>query len=234
MEGPSSIGNGTIDGSVTVQEGATANFFTETYINDGTVTAGDTSIKALDDDTPGLLQELTVKDGLITGTEGRPSLADGLYIESAADLMIQGMTITANNEIHVGDNTITLREVAIKLSEDSYELVDDVYYFKLSNLFHCSVDMADVVFDASDLTLPEGFNPETDAIAFKLGDARVTLESAGRNIYLLMDGHGSGTMSIDPQGNPVFTRLVPIPEPTPGGLSLLALGLLAGRRRKRN
>lgn len=233
MEGPSSIGNGTVDGSVTVEEGATAHFFGETYINDGTVTAGNTSIKALADDAPGLLQELTVKDGLIAGTEGRPSLADGLYIESTADLMIQGMTITANNEIHVGDNTITLREVTIKLSEDSYELVDGVYYFKLSNLFHCSVDMADVVFDASDLTLPEGFNPATDAIAFTLGDAKLTPESGGRDIYLLMDGQGSQTMSIDPQGNPVFTKLVPIPEPTTGALSLLALGLLAGRRRKR-
>ena len=232
VKDPSSIGNGTINGSVTVKKDASAYFFGETYIKDGTVTAGNTSIKALADDAPGLLRELTVTDGLIAGTEGRPSLADGLYIESAADLMIRGMTITATNEIHVGDNTITLREVAIKLSENSYELLDGVYYFKLSNLFHCSVDMADVVFDASDLTLPEGFNPETNAIAFNLGDARVTPESAGRNIYLLMDGHGSGTMSIDSQGNPVFTRLVPIPEPATGGLSLLALGLLAGRRRK--
>ncbi|MCQ2371549.1 MAG: hypothetical protein MJ058_05790 [Akkermansia sp.] len=234
VEGPSSIGNGTINGSVTVKKDASAHFIGETYIKDGTVTAGDTSIKALADDAPGLLQELTVKDGLIAGTEGRPSLADGLYIESAADLMIQGMTITANNEIHVGDNTITLREVTIKLSEDSYELVDDVYYFKLSNLFHCSVDMADVVFDASDLTLPEGFNPATDSIAFKLGDAKLTPESAGRDIYLLMDGQGSRTMSIDPQGNPVFTKLVPIPEPTTGTLSLLALAALAARRRKYN
>lgn len=230
MEDPSSIGNGTINGSVTVKKDASAHFFGETYIKDGTVTAGDTSIKALADDAPGLLQELTVKDGLIAGTEGRPSLADGLYIESTADLMIQGMTITANNEIHVGDNTITLREVTIKLSEDSYELVDDVYYFKLSNLFHCSVDMADVVFDASDLTLPEGFNPATDSIAFKLGDAKLTPESAGRDIYLLMDGQGSQTMSIDPQGNPVFTKLVPTPEPTTGVLSLLALAALARRR----
>lgn len=36
-------------------------------------------------------------------------------------------------------------------------------------------------------------------------------------------------MSIDTQGNPVFTALVPIPEPTTGALSLLALAALARR-----
>lgn len=232
MEGPSSIGNGTINGSVTVQESATANFFGETYINDGTVTAGNTSVKALADDAPGLLQELTVKDGLISGTEGRPSLADGLDIRRmGCDLELENLILTDNNSISVGNGkTITLNNVTIKISEDVAELVEDVYYFDLSDLFHCSVDMADVVFDASDLTLPEGFTPATDSIAFNLGDAKVTPESAGRNIYLLMRGYSSQTMSIDTQGNPVFTALVPIPEPTTGALSLLALAALARRR----
>ena len=76
--------------------------------------------------------------------------------------------------------------------------------------------------------------PATDAIAFTLGDAKLTPESAGRDIYLLMDGQGSQTMSIDPQGNPVFTKLVPTPEPTTGALGLLALAALASRRRKDN
>ncbi len=235
VKGPSSIGNGTIDGSVTVQEGATANFFGETYINDGTVTAGNTSIKALADDAPGLLQELTVKDGLIAGTEGRPSLADGLDIRRmGCDLELENLILTDNNSISVGNgNTITLNNVTIKISADVAELVEDVYHFDLSDLFHCSVDMADVVFDASDLTLPEGFNPATDSIAFNLGDAKVTPESTGRNISLLMRGYSSQTMSIDTQGNPVFTALVPIPEPTTGALSLLALAALARRRSRK-
>lgn len=235
MEGPSSIGNGTINGSVTVKKDASAYFFGETYIKDGTVTAGATSIKAFADDAPGLLQELTVKDGLIAGTEGHPSLADGLDIRRmGCNLELENLILTDNNSISVGNgNTITLNNVTIKISEDVAELVEDVYHFDLSDLFHCSVDMADVVFDASDLTLPEGFNPATDSIAFNLGDAKVTPASTGRNISLLMRGYSSQTMSIDTQGNPVFTALVPIPEPTTGVLSLLALAALARRRSRK-
>ena len=120
-----------------------------------------------------------------------------------------------------------------KLSQASYELVSGVYYFNLSDLFHCSVDMTDVTFDASDLTLSEGFNPETNGISFNLGDAKLTAETTDRDISLLMGGYGSRTMRLDDQGNPVFTALVPTPEPTTGTLSLLALAALAARRRKK-
>lgn len=232
MEGPSSIGNGTIDGSVTVEVGATANFFGETYIKDGTVTAGNTSIKALADDAPGLLRELTVKDGLIAGTEGRPSLADGLDIRRMGrDLELENLILTDNNSISVGNgNTITLNNVTIKISEDVAELVGGVYYFDLSDLFHCSVDMADVVFDASDLTMPEGFTPA--AISIEFGD-EVNIDEA-MQLTLLMENGWSNTVDLGEQGKIVFTELVPTPEPTTGALSLLALAALAARRRKHN
>lgn len=147
--------------------------------------------------------------------------------------MIKGMTITADNKISVGQNTITLNDVTIKLSQASYDIVDGVYYFNLSDLFHCSVDMADVTFDASDLSLPEGFNTETNGISFKLGDAKLTAVTADRDISLLMGDYGSRTMSIDNQGRPVFTALVPTPKPTTGTLSLLSLAALAARRRRK-
>ncbi len=160
-------------------------------------------------------------------------MADGLEIQSESDLLIKSMTITANNEIYVGGNTITLSDVTIKHSQTTYKLVEGVYDFKLSDLFHCSVDMADVTFEASELSLPKGFNPESNGIAFDLGDAELTSESAGRDITLLMGGYASQTMSIDVQGNPVFTALVPTPEPTTGTLGLLALCTLSARRRRK-
>ena len=253
VESDTAIGNGTIGGKVTVDEGKSVRFFGETKINSnnkvgddfvaykGSIEAGGTTIQALHRPLesqigapvyPGLMKELTVSDGLILGTGRASSLADGLEIQSQADLMIKGMTITADNKISVGDRTITLNDVTIKLSQTSFELVSGVYYFNLSDLFHCSVDMADVTFDASDLTLPEDFNPETNGISFNLGDAKLTAETAERDIYLLLGGYGSRTLSIDNQGRPVFTALVPTPEPTTGTLSLLALAALAARRRK--
>lgn len=181
----------------------------------------------------GILQEVRISDSLIAGTDRLASLVDGLAISCNGDLTLQDLTLTADNSVSVGEHTISLQDVTIKLSQTSYELVSGVYYFNLSNLFHCSVDMADVTFDASDLTLPEGFNPETDSISFNLGDAKLTAETAERDIYLLMGGYGSRTLSIDEQGRHVFTALVPTPEPSTGTLSLLALCALAARRRRR-
>lgn len=182
---------------------------------------------------PGLLKELTVSENEIIGTGRATSLADGLEIQSESDLLIKSMTITADNKISVGQNTITLNDVTIKLSQTSYDIVDGVYLFNLKDLFHCDVDMAEVTFDASALELPKGFDPEKNAISFNLGDARLTDATAQENITLLMGRYGSRTLSIDEQGRPVFTKLADTPEPTTGTLSLLALAALAARRRRR-
>ena len=250
VESDTAIGNGTIGGNVTVKDGKSVRFFGETKIDSnnegfvsyhGKIEAGGTTIQALHRPPesqigapvyPGLLKELTVSENEILGTGRASSLADGLEIQSEADLMIKSMTITADNKISVGENTITLNDVTIKLSQTSYNIVDGVYYFNLSDLFHCSVDMTDVTFDASALELPKGFDPEKNAISFNLGDARLTDATAQENITLLMGGYGSRTMSLDGQGNPVFTKLVDTPEPTTGTLGLLALAALAARRRK--
>ncbi|MCQ2372030.1 MAG: PEP-CTERM sorting domain-containing protein [Akkermansia sp.] len=194
--------------------------------------AGSATITALKENEPGLLDNLTLDTDTILGAGRAASLADGLKIQSDADLMIKNMTITANNEIHVGENTITLRDVTIKLSEDYFDRenpVDGVYYFKLQDLFHCDVEFNNVVFDATDLTLPQGFDPSKDAIGLDFGN-EVNIDMTD-GMYLHMGGDWSQTMSLV-DGKPVFTKLVPTPEPATGGLSLLGLGLLAGRRRK--
>ena len=178
------------------------------------------------------LEKVSVSDGLIAGTDRQASLADGLKIKSDADLMIESMTITANNEIYVGKHTITLKDVTIKLSEDYFDRenpVDGVYYFKLQDLFHCDVEFNNVVFDATDLTLPQGFDPSKVAIGLDFGN-EVNIAKTD-SMYLHMDGDWSQTMSLV-DGKPVFTALVPTPEPTTGVLSLLSLSLLAGRRRR--
>ena len=179
-----------------------------------------------------VLEKVSVSDGLIAGTDRQTSLADGLYIESDADLMIKSMTITANNEIHVGEHTITLNQVTIDLSQAKYELVGSDYYFQLQDLINCTLEMDEVVFDASALELPEGFDPGVNGIGMDFGTGVTIDPQTARNLTLLMGGDWSHTMSIDAQGRPVFTALVPTPEPTTGVLSLLALSLLAGRRRK--
>ena len=254
VESDTAIGNGTIGGNVTVKDGKSVRFFGETKIDsnnevgeglvsyNGLVEAGKTKIQALHRPLespigapvyPGLLKELTVSEKEIVGTGRATSLANGLEIQSQADLMIKGMTITADNKISVGQNTITLNDVTIKLSQAHYDETEGVFLFDLGTLINCDLVMENVLLDASDLTLPESFDPANKSVVFDFGDDVTIDPQTAKNITLLMGGYGSRTMSIDGQGRPVFTALVPTPEPTTGTLSLLALAALAARRRRK-
>ncbi len=179
-----------------------------------------------------VLENMTVSYRLIAGTDRQTSLADGLKIVSGADLMIKSMTITANNEIYVGKHTITLNQVTIDLSQAKYELVGSDYYFQLQDLINCKLEMDDVVFDASGLELPTGFDPGVNGIGIDFGTDVTIDPQTARNLTLLMGGDWSQTMNLA-DGKPVFTALVPTPEPATGTLSLLALAGLAARRRRK-
>ena len=237
VTGNASIANGSIAGGVTVAENMSAHFSGETSITgDGAVTVdGDTTtVKALAPATPGLLKELSVSKGLIAGTDRQSSLADGLDISRMGqDLKLENLVLTANNKISVGNgHSITLNQVTIDLSKAEYKLVDSDYYFQLQDLINCTLEMDDVVFDASALKLPTGFDPAVNGIGMDFGTDVTIDPQTARNLTLLMGGNWSQTMSLV-DGKPVFTALVPTPEPTTGTLSLLALGLLAARRRRR-
>ncbi len=254
------IGNGTLDcylivvcentlnlcgdlggsGTIILKDSATLNLGTYTLSKDvslngaSTIKAENTTIKALNTDKEGLLQKLSVSDGLITGTDRQASLADGLEIESTANLMIKSMTITANNEIYVGEHTITLNQVTIDLSQAKYELVGSDYYFQLQDLINCTLEMDDVVFDASGLELPEDFDPAKNGIGFDFGTDVTIDPQTAKNLTLLMGDHWSQTVSPGDRGQMVFSALVPMtPEPTTGTLGLLALAALAARRRRK-
>ena len=236
---------GNLSGSGAISLGASAKLHLSGYTYSGSVEMSEGALVSLDSHTAiktregedhATLENVSVALGMIAGTDSS-ALLDGLDIDHKGyDLTLQDLTLTDNNSILVGENnTITLNHVTVKLSEEHFDREnpqDGVYYFDLTDLFHCSVNMEEVVFNASGLTLPEGFDLETGGIGFNFGEA-VNMAQA-TNLTMLLGGYGSQTMGMDEQGNPVFRKLVPTPEPTTGVLSLLALSLLAGRRRRHN
>ena len=237
VTGNATIANGSIAGGVTVAENMSAHFSGETRITGAgavTVDGDTTTVKALDPATTGLLKELTVSKGLIAGTDRQSSLADGLDINRMGyNLTLENLVLTANNKISVGDgHTITLNQVTIDLSKAEYQLVDSDYYFQLQDLINCTLEMDDVVFDASGLELPTGFDPAVNGIGMDFGPDVTIDPQTARNLTLLMGGDWSQTMNLV-DGKPVFTALVPTPEPTTGTLSLLGLAALAARRRRK-
>ena len=193
--------------------------------------AGSATITALKENEPGLLDNLTLDTDTILGAGRAASLADGLKIQSDADLMIMNMTITANNEIHVGDNTITLKDVTIKISDDVCQPVNGIYTIDLKSLINCNLEMQNVLLDASDLILPEGFDPATTSVVFDFGDDVTIRQATGLDMRL--GNYWSPSLNLGQQGKVIFTKLVDTPEPTTGTLGLLALAALAARRRRK-
>lgn len=204
---------------------------------EGTLTFSRITVNALDktEGTEGgnltgvsLGSEVTVTMDSIIGLDMNTSRMDGLHIQSEADLMIENMTITANNEVYVGEHTITLKNVTIELSDETLQLIDDVYYFDLSSLINCELVLENVTFDATDLKI--GMKPEQIVVDF--GDD-VNIKRADLQV-LMLGNNLSRTVAFGEQdGQMVFSSLASVPEPATGTLSLLALaGLMARRRRK--
>ncbi len=238
---------GTLSGTGAISLGAGAKLRLNGYTYSGSVYMGkdalitldeyaNTAIKTREDEDHAVLEKVSVSADLIAGTDSS-ALLDGLDIDHEGyDLTLQDLTLTDNNSIWVGENkTITLNQVTIKSSEGHFGREtpqDGVYYFDMTKLFHCSVDMNDMVFDASELALPLGFDLETGGIGFNFGEA-VSIDQATK-LTLLMGGYGSETVDIDEQGtHVVFRKLVRIPEPATGTLGLLALASLSLRRRRK-
>ena len=231
IPGPSVTLSGiTITGTIQIADNRANLILAGTSLSGGTIKAGTTSIELLQKEKTAWLPALTVSEKEIVGTDRR-SRADGLYIKSEADLLIESMTLTANNEIHVGDNTITLKDVTIKISDDVCTLVNGIYTIDLKSLINCDLVMQNVLLDASDLTLPEGFDPATTSVVFDFGDD-VTIQQA-TGLDMRLGNYWSSTANLDTQGQVLFTSLVPTPEPTTGTLSLLALAALTARRRRK-
>lgn len=211
---------------------------TEILQNGQSKEAGNAKVSSLNkEDGFALLHKLELGENEITGQGQDASMADGLMIESESDILIKKMTITPNNSISVGTNTITLQDVTIDLSTATYELIDNVCWYDLSGVFHCGVDMENVTFDVSDLVLPEGFDSDTVGVGFKFEDAAAGVPGVtplGSNLQVNIGERMLSAAEI--QGNTVlFKGLVSgnVPEPATGTLSLLALAALAARRRKK-
>ena len=137
----------------------------------------------------------------------------------------------ATATIFVGQHTITLQDVTIKIADDVCSLLNGIYTIDLQPLINCDLVRENVQLDASDLTLPQGFAPATDTAAFDFGDDVTIKQATGLSMQL--GDYLSTTANLGTPGQVLFSALVPTPEPTTGTLSLLALAGLASRRRRK-
>lgn len=165
---------------------------------------------------------------LFTGESAGTSRIDDLDFTAAQDIGFWGLTIGADNSFTTTakNGTITLlNDVTIDLSDATYRLLEDVYYFDLTGMFHCDLALGDVYLDATDLE----FGLQDAAVQLDFGD-QVNILPVDR-VRLGMAGYDT-ELKLAAGGMLEFHATAQTPEPATGTLALLALAALCMRRRR--
>lgn len=162
------------------------------------------------------------------GESAERSRIDDIDFTAGQNIEFRDLTIGADNSFTTTakDGTITLwNDVTIDLSDATYQLLKDVYYFDLTGMFHCELQLGDVYLDAT-------------ALKFDLQDAGVVLDfgddvniTHDDSVRLGMKGYDT-ELKLAEGGALVFHATVQTPEPATGVLGVLALAALAARRRR--
>ena len=163
------------------------------------------------------------------GESAERSRIDDIDFTAGQNIEFSDLTIGADNSFTTTakDGTITLwNDVTIDLSDATYQLLEDVYYFDLTGMFHCELQLGDVYLDAT-------------ALKFDLQDAGVVLDfgddvniTHDDSVRLGMKGYDTELKRAE-GGALVFHATVQTPEPATGTLGLLALAAFSMRRRRR-
>ena len=163
------------------------------------------------------------------GESAERSRIDDIDFTAGQNIEFSDLTIGADNSFTTTakDGTITLwNDVTIDLSDATYQLLKDVYYFDLTGMFHCELQLGDVYLDAT-------------ALKFDLQDAGVVLDfgddvniTHDDSVRLGMAGYDTELKRAE-GGALVFHATVQTPEPATGTLDLLALTALSMRRRRK-
>lgn len=201
--------------------------------NGGKVTFKDsdghtTSLQANPNDNAALsyatLEKLSVSANTIAGagTGADSGVVRNALITSLGGLTMNNLNLDTTDTVNsLGSGFTNLDGVVLTLTND--DMVNNT--FDLTNVFTGNLTLNNVVFDLSQTTLTEA---ALKGITFNLSKAYASLDQL--DLYLKT---AQGTVSFATAGSTVLLAISPLPEPTTGTLSLLALAGLAARRRRK-
>ena len=163
------------------------------------------------------------------GESAERSRIDDIDFTAGQNIGFRDLTIGADNSFTTTakNGTITLwNDVTIDLSDATYQLLEDVYYFDLTGMFHCELQLGDVYLDATALE----FDLQDAGVVLNFGDdVNITHDDSVR---LGMKGYDT-ELKLAAGGKLEFHAMVQTPEPATGTLGLLALAALSMRRRRK-
>lgn len=170
------------------------------------------------------LEKLSVSANTIAGagTGADSGVVRNALITSLGGLTMNNLNLDTTDTVNsLGSGFTNLDGVVLTLTND--DMVNNT--FDLTNVFTGNLTLSNVVFDLSQTSLTEA---DLKGITFDLSKAYASLDQL--DLYLKT---AQRTVSFATAGSTVLLAISPLPEPTTGTLSLLALVGLAARRRRK-
>lgn len=191
---------------------------------------------------PTELSGLSLSLNSISSKQGGDKVSvDDLNVSTDTDLVVNGLVLGSNVQLAETDkeHALTLSNVVVDLGNTKYTVQQNDrggknYIFDLQSMLSGNITLSGITFDASDLSDTLDFVND-DRVCMMFGDVNFTLTS-GKAIELSYVGWGGAAVEpyyIVDGSNVYFGEYFEVPEPATGTLSLLALTLLAARRRRK-
>lgn len=184
------------------------------------------SIQANVDDTLSYatLKNLSVSADSIVGAGDNSGVVSNALITSLGGMTMSKLQLDTTDSVNsLGSGFTNLDNVVLTLTDS--DMVNDT--FDLTNVFTGNLTLNNVVFDLSQVTLT---GDDLSKLTFDLSNAYAATTDLNQQLYFQRAGK---TFSLAQAGSTVLHATAPLPEPTTGTLSLLALAGLAARRRRK-
>ncbi len=182
------------------------------------------SSNSADTMTYATLEKLSVSANAIAGAGDETGSISNALITSLGGLSVGKLKLdTTDSLVSQGPDYINLDNVVLTLTDSDME----GNTFDLTNVLTGNLTLNKVVFDLSQVTLQ---GDDLSKLTFDLSKAYA--DTAALNEQLSFKT-AQGKVSLVQAGSTVLLAAAPLPEPTTGTLSLVALVALAARRRKK-
>lgn len=189
---------------------------------------------------PTELSGLSLSLNSISSKQGGDKVSvDDLNVSTDTDLVVNGLVLGSNVQLAERDkaHALTLSNVVVDLGKTKCTVQENGrggknYIFDLQSMLSGNITLSGITFDASSFLEPLDFINK-DSVCMMFGDVDFS-QKEGSSITLAYVGWStqSGGYVMD-GSNVYFGAYFEVPEPATGTLSLLALTLLAARRRRK-
>ena len=186
------------------------------------------------------LSGLSLSLNSISSKQGGDKVSvDDLNVSTDTDLVVNGLVLGSNVQLAEKDeaHALTLSNVVVDLGNTKYTVQENErggknYIFDLQSMLSGNITLSGITFDASSFLEPLDFINK-DSVCMMFGDVDFSQKEGSSITLAYVEWSTQSGGYVMDGSNVYFGEYFEVPEPATGTLSLLALTLLAARRRRK-